>query len=37
MIDVKKGLDIKNMPDLIRRNICGIYKLKNLTKKEKEE
>ena len=29
MIDVQKGLGITNMPDLIRREICSIYELKN--------
>ena len=26
MIDVQKGLDLKNMPDLVKKEICGIYK-----------
>ena len=32
--DVHKSLDVKNMSDLILKEICGIYKTKNLIEKQ---
>ena len=34
MKDVKEGLGVKNMSDLVLKEICGVYKKKNLTKEE---
>ena len=34
MIDVKNGLGIKNISDLVRKNIQGIYETKNPTKEQ---
>ena len=31
MKDVQDGLGVKNMSDLVLKEICGIYKIKNLT------
>ena len=32
--DVHKGLGVKNMSDLVLKEICGIYKTKDLTNKQ---
>ena len=37
MIDVQKGLGLKNVPDLVRKEICGIFETKNLTKEQKRK
>ena len=34
MKDVHKGLGVKNLSDLILKEICGIYETKNLTNKQ---
>ena len=34
MKDVKEGLGVKNMSDLVLKEIYGVYKKKNLTKEE---
>ena len=31
MIGVQKGLGLKNMPDLVKKEICGIFETKNPT------
>ena len=36
MIDVQKGLDLKNMPDLVRKEICGIFETKTLQKNKRK-
>ena len=35
MIDVENGLGIKNVSDLVRKDIQGIYETKGFTKKQK--
>ena len=37
MIDVQKGLGIKNISDLVRKGIQGIYGTKDFTKKQKRK
>ena len=37
MIDVQKGLGLKNMPDLVKKEICGIFETKNPTKEQKKK
>ena len=34
MIDAQKGLGLKNMSDLVRRKICGIFEKNDLTENE---
>ena len=34
MKNVKDGLGVKNMSDLVLKEICGVYKKKNLSKEE---
>ena len=34
MKNVKDGLGVKNMSDLILKEICGIYEAKNVTKEQ---
>ena len=34
MKNVQDGLGVKNMPDLILKEIYGIYEIKNLTKEQ---
>ena len=34
MTDVQNRLGIKNIPDLVRKNVQGIFETKNLTKKQ---
>ena len=36
MIDVQNGLGIKNISDLSRQQMCGIYETKSLTKEQKK-
>ena len=35
MDDVKRGLGIKNIFDLLRKEMCSIFETKNLTKGQK--
>ena len=35
MDDVKRGLGIKNIFDLLRKEMCSIFETKNLTKEQK--
>ena len=37
MIDVQKGLGLKNMPDLVEKEICGIFETKNPTEEQKKK
>ena len=37
MIDVQQGLGLKNMPDLVKKEICGIFETKNPTKERKKK
>ena len=37
MIDVQKVLGLKNMPDLVKKEICGIFETKNPTKEQKKK
>ena len=37
MIDVQKGLGLKNMPDLVKKEICGICETKNPTEEQKKK
>ena len=37
MCDVQKGLGIKNIYDLARKEICGIFKTKNFTEEQKRK
>ena len=37
MIDVQKGLGLKNMPDLVRKEICGIFETKIPTEEQKKK
>ena len=37
MIDVQKGLGLKNMPDLVKKEICSIFETKNSTKEQKKK
>ena len=37
MIDVQKGLGLKNMPDLVKKEICGIFETKNPTEEQKRK
>ena len=37
IIDVQNGLGIKNMSDLVRRKICGIFEKNDLTENEKNK
>ena len=32
MIDVQKGLGLRNMPDLVKKEICGIFETKSSIK-----
>ena len=36
-IDVQKGLDLKNMSDLVRKEICGIFETKTPTEEQKKK
>ena len=36
MIDVQKGLGLKNMPDLVKKEICGIFETKNPIKNKRK-
>ena len=35
--DVQNGLGLKNVLDLVRKEICGIFETKNLTKEQKRK
>ena len=35
MIDVQNGLGFKNIPDLVKKEICDIFETKNPTKERK--
>ena len=35
MIDIQNGLGIKNMPQMVRQEMLGIFGTKNLTKEQK--
>ena len=35
--DVQNGLGLKNVPDLVRKEICTIFETKNLTKQQKRK
>ena len=37
MIDVQDKLGVKNIPQLVRSELCGIYEKNDLTEKEKEK
>ena len=37
MIDVQKGLGLKNMPDLVRKEVCAIVETKSPTKERKKK
>ena len=37
MSDVEKGLGIKNISDLLRKEMCGIFETKNLTEEQKRK
>ena len=37
MIDVQKGLGLKNIPDLIRKKICGIFETKSPTEEQNKK
>ena len=34
IVDVQKGLGIQNISDLVRKEICGIFETKNITRKQ---
>ena len=35
--DAQNGLGLKNVPDLVRKEICTIFETKNLTKEQKRK
>ena len=37
IIDMQKGLGLKNMPDLFKKEICGIFGTKKPTKEQKKK
>ena len=37
MIDVQKGTGLKNMPDLVKKEIFGLFGTKNPTKEQKKK
>ena len=37
MIDVQKGLELKNICDLARKEICGIFETKNFTEEQNKK
>ena len=37
MIDVQKGLGVKNIPEFVRQEMCGIFETKDLTKEQKNK
>ena len=37
MTDVQKELGFKNMPDLVKKEICGIFETKNSIKEQKKK
>ena len=36
MIDIRFGLNIKKISDLVRKEICGIFETKDLTEEQKK-
>ena len=36
MIDVRKGLGLKNMPDLVKKEISGVFETKTLQKNKRK-
>ena len=34
---MQKGLGLKNMPDLVKKEICGIFETKNPTEEQKKK
>ena len=36
MIAVQNGLKLKNIPDLLRKEICGMFETSNLAKEQKK-
>ena len=37
MKDIQDGLGIKNMCDLLKKEMCGIFNIKDVTKKQKRK
>ena len=37
LIDIKNGLGVKNMPQMVRQKMLGIFGTKNLTKEQKKQ
>ena len=37
MIDVQKGLGLRNMSDLVKKEICGIFEKTNPTEEQKKK
>ena len=37
MIDVRKRLGLKNMQDLVKKEICGVFETKNPIKEQKRK
>ena len=37
LIDVQKELSLKSMPDLVKKEVCGIFETKNPTKEQKKK
>ena len=37
MTDVEKGLGIKNISDLLRKEMCGIFETKHFTEEQKKK
>ena len=37
MIDVQNKMGVKNVPQVVRSELCGIYEKKDLTQKEKKK
>ena len=36
IIDVQKGLGLKKMPDLVKKEICGVFETKNPIKNKRK-
>ena len=36
MIAVQNGLKLKNIPDLLRKEVCGMFEISNLAKEQKK-
>ena len=37
MIDVQNGLKLKNIPDVLRKEMCGMFRTSELTKERKKK